>query len=376
MSTVYDVIVVGAGMAGASLAAELADEARVLILEMEERPGYHTTGRSAATFIEAYGNGVINKLTRASRDFLAAPPPDFSERPFLIDRGCLSLATPGDEAALDPMLGSSDVNVEISAADALRLVPILREDRIGRAAYEAEAKEIDVDALHNAYLRLAKARGATLLCRAAVGALDRDDGLWQVTTPQGRFQAPSVINAAGAWADPLAELAGLQPLGLQPLRRSAALVVPPEGQEVMSWPIVGDVAETYYFLPMGGRLMVSPADETPVPPHDAFAEDLDVAQGIDHFEQAVTMSVNRVERTWAGLRTFAPDRTPVVGPDPAESGFFWFAGQGGYGIQTAPAMARLGAALWHGGPLPADLADAGVTAAELDPGRFPASATL
>ncbi len=369
MSQNFDIVVIGAGMAGASIAAVLGAHARVAILEMEDRPGYHTTGRSAATFIETHGNATIRKLTRASRAFLEDPPAEIADTSLLSPRGLLHLAHQGQEATFEDLLRGAPGLEEIASSEAVGHVPLLDPSAIRRAAFEADAMGIDVDRLHSGYLRAAKARGGALLCRAKVEALHRDGRNWRLETEAGPFAAPVVVNAAGAWADQVAEAAGAAPVGLTPMRRSAAIIPPPDGVDVSGWPVVADVGETYYFLPMGGKLMVSPADETPVEPHDAYADDLDLAEGIDRFQRAITFEVRRVEHTWAGLRTFAPDRSPVVGFDPQREGFFWFAGQGGYGIQMAPAMATLGASLILEGALPADLAAAGYDAADVKPGR-------
>jgi D-arginine dehydrogenase len=369
MTQEFDILVIGAGMAGASIAAALAPHARVAILEMEDRPGYHTTGRSAATYIETHGNKTIRKLTRASRTFLENPPTEVADESPLWTMGLLHVAHQGQEAAFDDLLRGASWLVEITPSEAVGHVPLLDPNAIRRAAFEASAMGIDVERLHSGYLRAAKARGATLFCHARVEALHKDGRNWRLETTAGAFAAPVVVNAAGAWADQVAKAAGAAPVGLTPMRRSAAIIPPPEGIDVSGWPVVGDVEETYYFLPMGGKLMVSPADETPVEPHDAYADDLDLAEGIDRFQRAVTFEVRRVEHTWAGLRTFAPDRSPVVGFDPRCEGFFWFAGQGGYGIQMAPAMATLGASLILDRIVPVDLAAAGFDAAEVMPGR-------
>lgn len=370
MSETFDIAVIGAGMAGASIAAELAVRAKVLVLEMEDQPGHHATGRSAAAFIESYGNATIRKLNRASQAFLRNPPDEIADRSLLKPRGILYLARPGEEQRLGDLLQDSGEIEKITPADAAARVPVLNPEAIAEAALEASAMEIDVSALHSGYLRAFKRRGGRLACQSKVETLERRGRTWRVTTGADSYAASIVVNAAGAWADEIAEAAGLTPVGLTPMRRSAAIVAAPEGVEVGHWPIVYDVGDAYYFLPMGGKLMISPADEVPVRAHDAFADDLELAAGIDRFEQAVTFEVRRVERTWAGLRTFAPDRSPVVGLDPDAADFFWFAGQGGTGIQTAPAMARLGAALVLGTGVPADLTAGGFAAAEVDPARL------
>lgn len=368
--TDVDVIVIGGGMAGASLGALLAADRRVLLLEAEDRPGFHSTGRSAAIFIQNYGNRVIRSLSAASRVFYDAPPAGFSEHRLLNPRGMLFIADEACSPLLDALLAEAQGLFEVSPAKALERVPILRPEAVTRAAYEADAMDIDVNAVHSGYLRLFKHHGGELVTRARVHALERSNGLWTVASDQGRWRAPVIVNAAGAWADSIAGLAGLAALGLQPLKRTAAIVVPPADYDVRGWPLFEDVAERWYSRPEGGKLMVSPVDETPVEPHDAFADDMDLAEGIDRFQQAVNFEITRVERSWAGLRTFAPDRTPVVGYDPRAEGFFWFAGQGGYGIQIAPGMAWLARALLADEPLPDPLVEQAVVPDHLGVSRL------
>jgi D-arginine dehydrogenase len=265
------------------------------------------------------------------------------------------------------MAGAADT-AEITPEEAVKLVPLLRRERIVRACYEAGASDIDVDRLLQGYVRLLRRHGGRLATGTRAEEISRRDGVWRLRTAAGEFEAPIVVNAAGAWADRVAVLAGIAPLGLTPLRRSAAILPAPEGHDVTRWPAVCSMSETWYAKPEAGKLMVSPADEDPVEPHDAWPDDMVLAEGLDRYEQAVTLPVTRVERTWAGLRTFAPDRTPVVGFDPASEGFFWLAGQGGYGIQTAPALSRLAAALIAGETGEAVLPLAAVTA--LAPARL------
>ena len=370
MTTTADVLVIGGGMAGASIAAELAEDRKVLLLEAEDRPGHHSTGRSAAIFVQNYGSAAIRQLSKASRPLLEAPPFDPDSGSLLSPRGILMLASREEEAELDEMLQSADGLEELSPEEAVARVPILRREGFSRAAYEPGATDIDVDRLHQGYLRAAGKGESSVVCDARVAALKRVASVWEVETTNGTFAAPIVANASGAWADRVAGLAGLAPLDLKPLRRSAAILPAPEGNPVDDWPLFGDVEETWYAKPTSGKLMVSPADETPVEPHDAWPEDMDLAQGIDRFAQATNYEVSRVERTWAGLRTFSPDRTHVIGFDPAAEGFFWLAGQGGYGIQTAPAAARLGASLIREAPLPDELAEVDFSVASVAPSRF------
>lgn len=368
MTGTADVIVIGAGMAGASAAARIAAHASVIVLEAEAAPGYHATGRSAAAFLLNYGNATIQALTAASEAALARPDPDLADAPLLAPRGELVLAAPGDEARLDALMASAPALVPIDPDAAVAMVPILRRAAISAAAFEETARDIDVDRLLQGWLRLLRARGGRVVPNAAVTGLARAGGAWQATTRAGVFAAPVVVNAAGAWADRVAALAGVAPVGLRPLRRSAAIIPAPGGHDVTRWPLFADAAETWYARPDAGRLMVSPADEDPVEPMDAWADDMVIAEGLARYEAMVTEPVTRVDRTWAGLRSFAPDRTPVAGFAPDADGFFWLAGQGGYGIQTAPAMAAVAAHLVAGCALPAGVA--GATLAALSPARF------
>lgn len=341
----FDVAIVGAGMAGASLAAELAGEASVLLLEAEDQPGYHSTGRSAAFWAESYGGPFIQPLTSASGPFL-------EHRGFLRPRGALHLADADADglaalAALEAQQGA-EVAFERLGRDRLEaLVPGLRAGW-ATGLLEPSCADIDVAALHAFYLAQARRGGAKLVTRAEVRALRRKGGGWIVETAAGAFAADLVADAAGAWADRVAVLAGAVPVGLQPYRRTLVQlrVDPPVPPDL---PLVIDARERFYFKPeAGGRLWLSPHDETPCDPCDCAPEELDVALAIDRLERVVDWKAERVERSWAGLRSFAPDRRPVYGHDPRLPGFFWCAGQGGFGIQTAPAAAKLAAALLLG----------------------------
>lgn len=346
MSARFDIAIVGAGIAGASLSAELAAHGaqNVLLLEAEDRPGYHTTGRSAAFWEECYGGPDVVPLTLASGPWLR-------EHGFLSPRGALYVGREEDEPALDAFIhrfSASGVHIErLGRGEVEGRLPGLRHDWTG-AVWEPACADIDVAALHQHYLTAASRGGVTLATRARLVAADRLAGGWRLTTDRGEvFEARILANAAGAWADSFAELAGARPLGIQPLRRTVAQVRtdPPPPDDL---PLVLDIAGRFYFKPESGRLWLSPHDEEPSPPCDAAPEELAVAEAIDRFEQVVDWRVLAVERKWAGLRSFAPDRLPVYGYDPAVDGLFWFAGQGGFGIQTAPAAARLAAQLLLG----------------------------
>ena len=372
MTSSADVIVLGAGMAGASLAAELAPHRSVLLLEVEDQPGRHSTGRSAAMFFESYGNATIRALTRASRAFLAEPPTGFCDVPLLSPRGCLFVADaarmPGLEAMFDPPEAAPSLR-RLSVDEALARVPVLRPEWLAGAACDESGSDIDVAALHAAYLRVAARGGARLVLGAAEPVIERRHGLWRVRLRAGEFAAPVLVNATGAWADVVARQAGAAAVGLQPMRRTALLLPSPSGHDCRAWPLVIDADETFYFKPDAGSLLLSPANEDPMPPCDVMPEELDVALAVDRFERATTVAVTRITHRWAGLRSFVADRTPVVGFDAVAEGFFWLAGQGGYGIQTAPALARAATALLVGSRLPDDLVREGVTIAALNPSR-------
>jgi D-arginine dehydrogenase len=367
----FDIVVIGGGIAGASAGAQLARTAKVAILEREEFPGYHSTGRSAALFSEIYGNEVVRALSRASRSFFLNPPPGFASHALVKPRGALHVAREDQLQALEEFAQSEDVSGAIrrlTREEALRACPILRPEIVAAAVLEDDAQDVDVNALHQGYLRQFRAASGTLVTRADVRALRRDDSGWRVETEGHTYRARIVVNAAGAWADGVARLAGAQPLGIQPCRRTAVLVELPEGVVGDSWPMVIDMDEAFYMKPDAGLLLISPADETPVQACDVQPEELDIAVAIDRVEKATTLNVDRVRRRWAGLRSFAPDRTPVIGFDPALADFFWLAGQGGYGIQTAPAAATLAAALVRR-ETPPDFADRCLVSM-LSPNRF------
>lgn len=358
----YDVVVVGAGMAGASFAAELAPHASVLIVEAESLPGYHATGRSAAFWAETYGGPGVQPLTSASGSFLRGGG-------FLRDRGALHLAAPEHFALLDRFIGEfADTGIALRPLDEAAIADRVPGLRTGawRGLLEASTADIDVAALHAHYLHAAKAAGADLACSAPLRMVEREGGRWRIDAGDAlTVEADILVNAAGAWADAVAEMAGAAPIGIQPYRRTIAqLRVSPDAPEDL--PLVIDAAERFYFKPeAGGRLWLSPHDETPSAATDAAPEEIDVAVAIDRMETVVDWQVERVERSWAGLRSFAPDRLPVYGFDAAVPGFFWFAGQGGFGIQTAPAAARLGAAVLLGRSV-----EAGLDAEYYAPARF------
>lgn len=364
MSIKPDILVIGGGIAGISAGARLASDASVTVLEAEPVIGHHSSGRSAAIFIRNYGNATLRALNAASAPFLAEPD-GVCDSSLLSPRGELLLATEDDLSKFNDYLSGSDGLERVSPAQALELVPILREEAIAAAAIEWDAQDIDVDRMLQGFARKVRGHGGKIVTGAAVSSISRDNGLWSVVTPAGEFAAPVVINAAGGWADAVAKLAGVRALGLSALRRSAVLIPAPDGQVIDRWPLFANAGDQWYAKPEAGKLMISPADEDPVEPHDVWADDMVVAEGLHRFEQAVTIPVARVEHSWAGMRTFAPDRTPVVGFAPESEGFFWLAGQGGYGMQTAPALSQLAADLCLGRLSPLDK----IVIEALSPGR-------
>jgi D-arginine dehydrogenase len=366
-------------MAGVSAGYFLAESGSVRLLEMESVLGYHSTGRSAALFSEYYGGRVVRTLTAASRPFFTAPPPGFlppePAAPLLTPRGVVALGPAGCEerfaAVLAEGLTAPTPVQEIDPAQVQRYCPIVAPGWYSRAMLKPAAMDIDVAALHQGFLRGIRARGGQVLTSARVRGLERQGGLWRAFTDAGEFRAPVVLNAAGAWADEVAALAGIRPIGLTPKRRTAFLVEPPAGADISGWPMITDVTDTFYFKPESGQLLISPADATPVPPGDVRPDDLDIAVAADRVQAATTLVIRRVGHAWAGLRSSVRDDVPVIGAAPGAPGFFWLAALGGYGIQTAPAAGRLAAAV---ATAPAARRDdcyraLGTEPAELAPGR-------
>ncbi len=380
MAQKFDVVVIGGGIAGTSAAARIAPHGRVALLERESMPGYHSTGRSAAFFTENYGNTSIRALTRASRTFFEQPEAHF-EGPLLGGpSGALFIARSDQGRAFDAQLQAATATdptvAEITTDEALERVPVLRSAYVAQAFFEPHAREMDVDRIHRGWIRTLRAHGGELICNAEVRAIERSAGAWHVDTPQGEFEAAALVNAAGAWCDVLGGLAGCRPIGLRPKRRTAILFAAPAGVDVTGWPITLDVEEEFYFRADAGRILASPADETDSPPCDAQPEELDIALTAERIQQSTTLAVDRIQNRWAGLRSFVADRTLAIGEDPEQPGFFWLAGQGGYGIMTSPAAAAACAALVTGNAWPDALAAEGVTQASLAvdrPGLRPSS---
>jgi D-arginine dehydrogenase len=353
----FDFIVIGAGIAGVSVAAHLAPHGRVLMAERESQPGFHSTGRSAAVYFAGYGPAQVRALTRASRAHFERVPGALTPRgAVFVDQGA-AIDALHDELRLEGLPAE-----RASAARARQLVPVLRPEAAVHALIDSATCDLDVHAVHQDFLRRAREQGAQLRCDAAVEALEHDGRRWRVTLSANETaHAPIVINAAGAWADALGRLAGCAPLGLEPRRRSAFTFAPPEGVDARAWPLVVGIDEDFYFKPDAGVLLGSPANADPVAPHDVVAEELDIATGIARIEDSTTMTIHRPLRTWAGLRSFVPDGALVGGFDDARPGFFWCVGQGGYGIQTSPAMGAACAASILGQAMPPFIADQGLT---------------
>ena len=372
----FDFAIVGAGIAGVSAAYHLAPRAKVIVLEREHVAAYHTTGRSAALHSETYGSAEIRAITVASGRFYRKPPPGFADHPLLTPRGALIAGRAEQQAGLQKATADFARLVPsvrwLDAAETLRRQPLLRpETAAGGAIFEPEADDMDVAAIHGGFLKGARAAGGVLRLNAEVAALERKDGRWRIRLADGEtVAATTLVNASGAWADRVAELAGAAPVGLVPKRRTAFTFDAPAGLEIAHLPMVIDFDETWYFKPEVGQFLASPADETPSPPCDAQPEEMDIAIAVERIESATTLAIRRIKNKWAGLRSFVADKNLVVGYDPAIEGFFWLAGQGGYGIQTGEAAGRLAASLALGKGLPSDIADLGVREAALAPSRF------
>jgi len=368
-----DVVVIGAGIAGASVAFELASDLEVVLIEQESQPGYHTTGRSAAVFSRTYGPPAIRALSRASAGFLFSPPDDFTDVPLVSHLGAMMIAREDQMPALEALqaeIANRSPFVLLDAEGARARQPLLRSDYIHAALLEEEAHDIDVHALHQGFLRGFARRGGSFEANCEVKSIERNGEVWDCETRAGRISAPVIVNAAGAWADAVGAMAGARPIGLVPKRRTAVIVPAPEGVTPDGWPICIDVNEEFYMKPDAGRLLISPADETPSPPCDAQPEEIDVAIAIDRIQTAFDIEVRRVENKWAGLRSFVADKSPVAGYDSDRPGFFWLAGQGGYGIQSSPGLSRAAAALIRRRPLPADIQDEGLEIAAIAPDRL------
>jgi D-arginine dehydrogenase len=370
----FDVLIIGGGIAGVSVAYELATDHRVALIEMEPVLAHHTTGRSAAAFLESYGGPIIRALTTASRSFLMDPPDGF-DGPLMTPRPLLWIAPVGRGSSVVDHHGEVHKLVStvelVSGPDAEAMFPLLRPGWTEQAMIEPEAMDMDVHAIHQGYVRGLRGRGGAIHVSTPAISLSRDATGWHIETPQGAFHAPLVINAAGAWADVLATRAGVRPIGIHPLRRTIFMVNAPAGiGPSADWPLVGDLDGTFYMKPEGTQFLCSPADETSSEPCDARPEEADIARALDIINDAMTINARHVRSSWAGLRNFVIDRVPVAGFDDEVEGWFWLVGQGGYGIQTAPALARSAASLIRSGTLPDDVVARGAHPADLHRSRL------
>ena len=341
MNAKTDFLVIGAGIAGLSAAAELAASAKVVVLEKENQPGIHATGRSAAYFAPAYGNETVRGISITCEKFFRTPPDGFTDVRLLRPRDAMFIGRQDQQSAIDSMLTEVNTLIALDAAAMVDRVPALDPNYAVTGLLDPTGGDLDVDALMQGYARLLKQRGGRVETGVDITQISFHNGLWVLETPQGNYSAPTIINAAGAWADPVAVMAGLSGIGIEPKRRTAVLIDAPSEYDITDWPLTLDVEEAFYFKPDAGQLLISPADETPSPPCDAQPEELDIAIAVDRFSTATGIEVRRVNHRWAGLRSFAPDKTFVVGMDPRHPGFFWLAGQGGYGVQSAPALAQM-----------------------------------
>ncbi|MFT6645211.1 MAG: D-arginine dehydrogenase [Patiriisocius sp.] len=336
MTAPYDVVVIGAGIAGVSLAAELATDCRVALIEAEKQPGMHSTGRSAAYFAPSYGNEVVRQLTRESEAYFTSPD---HQVPLLKNRPALFIGRDHQQDSILDLQREQPVLQQLNFAELIKLVPVLHLGQVSSGLLDIVGGDLDVDAILQGYLRSFKQSGGKLITGFSAEFLKHKNGLWKVKGKTAEVSAPMLVNSAGAWADTVAAKAGVNPLGLTPKRRTAILV---DGDDAWAnWPLTIDIDEGFYFKPDAGQLLISPADETSSEPCDAQPEELDIAIAIDRVQQIADIPVRRVNHKWAGLRTFAPDKSFVIGFDPRATGFFWCAGQGGYGVQSAPGVARL-----------------------------------
>jgi len=356
----FEFAIIGGGIAGASLAYELAKAGRTIaIFEKETTPGYHSTGRSAAFYAPVYGNHTVRCLTKLSGAFYHSPPSEFCEHPLLSPRGALFVSDQNNEPHLNDLYDSiKDLSADVKLSGrefALSKVPVFLEEGVSACVWDPESYEIDVAALHQSYLKQSKLLGTQLFVGSEIDAIEEIDRGWIIKTQGSEFMVKTIINAAGAWCDQIAKMAGIEGVGLQPMKRSVCIVPVSNEYQIKDWPLVIDVNEAFYFKPEGDSLLISPADETPVEPMDAFTEQLDIATAIEPLSNVINVPLETVSREWAGLRSFVQDKSPVIGFEPGSEKFFWFAGQGGYGIQMADGAARLASSLLMSKPIPKEL---------------------
>jgi D-arginine dehydrogenase len=373
MSAESDYLVIGAGVSGAAAAAELAEAGSVTLVEMEERAGYHSSGRSAALYTPNYGPAVVRTIIAASAEFYRAPMQGFADHALLTPRQAMTFVPVGSEAKIDEYMAMATPETplqEISPDQACKLAPLLRREAVARASLDPHVMDMDAGAIHQGFLKLLKHRGGKVFTDHRITDVARVAGQWRATTTSGAvFQAPIVVNAGGAWADEIGQMAGLKPIGLVPMRRTAIIIAGDPTLAPPTMPAVDDGATEAYVKLDAGRLMASLGDATPSPPCDAQPEDLDMAMIVDWLERNTHLTVKRIEHSWAGLRSFVDDHCPVVGFDDETQGFFWLAGQGGYGIMLAAALGRLTRDLIERDEVPADLRARGLKLAELAPAR-------
>jgi D-arginine dehydrogenase len=372
-SHIYEIAVIGAGIAGASVAAELsASGVHTVLIESESQPGYHTTGRSAAVYSPIYGPKSIRALTRAALSFFQNPPQDFCECPLLSPIDAAFIAREDQMDHLETMaqeLADATTVGRISGAELQERLPLLRDGYAAAALWDTGTSEIDVAALHQGYLRMFKAHGGVLMTRTPVTALSRTTEGWDIETAQSTIKTTTVVNAAGAWADELGQMAGAERIGLTPKRRTALMIDAPYGIDLHSLPLTIDIEEQFYLKPDAGKLLISPANEDPERPCDAQPDEMDIAICVDRIERAFDVKIKRVQNPWAGLRSFVADKAPVVGFSQKAEGFYWLAGQGGYGIQSAPGIAQYAAAELRGEPVPEHILAQNLTYESIRPER-------
>ncbi len=372
MSNACDFLVIGAGISGTAAGYELARLGSVIILEAEDTPGYHSTGRSAALFTRNYGPALVRAISTASYDFLTNPPAGFADHPLMTPRGGMSVALHGDEDKLDHVLslGNKENPIfEIGLDEAMQRMPLLRRDLVGRAVFEPGVLDMDVDAIHRGFQKGFKAQGGRIVTNARVTAMVQTAQGWDVQAGGEIYHAGMVVNAAGAWADEIGKLAGAKAIGLVPKRRTAILVDPPAGIDVNDIAMVDFVGSEIYMKPSSGKVMASPGDQTPVEPQDIQPDDMDVAILADWLDNHTALTIRRISHSWAGLRSFVTDELPVAGFDKTAPRFFWLAGQGGFGIMMSATLGRITAGLIDRGEIPADLAASGIAADALAPER-------
>lgn len=369
----YDIVVIGAGIAGASVAAGLAAVTDVMLVEAEAQPAYHATGRSAAMFAPSYGPPVIQKFTSASANFFHTPPEGFTETPLLAPCTVLMIGTAKQQNAVTQFIHemSDSGGIEpVAMSELTAIQPLLREGYAQYGILDRAAYDIDVHALHAAFLKQFKRNGGVLSAASPVQAMTHQDGQWQLTTKRGSITANIVVNAAGAWADEIGQMAGAEKIGLVPKRRTALLIAAPDAAMLDKMPMTIDIDEQFYLKPQAGQLLISPANEDPMQACDVQPEEMDVALCIDRIERAFSLKIEKIISKWAGLRSFVADNQPVIGYSTQAKGFFWLAGQGGYGIQTSPAISHFARSLILDEPLPQSCIDAGLTPEMLCPSRL------